>query len=154
MDSVHNCCRERCHDALRQVEWYATRWTIEEYHKCLKTGCAVEQRQLTTAAGLERLLGFLAIVALRLLQLRTLARTEPTLLAEDFVPPVMLNVLVARRQLPQLPLTLADFWRSLARLGGFIGRRGDGSPGWQTLWRGWSRLQDLCWAASLAVEDR
>lgn len=123
-------------DALRQVEWYATRWTIEEDHKCLKTGCAVEQRQLTTADGLERLLGFLAIVALRLLQLRTWARTAPTLLAEDFVPSLMLNVLVARLQLPQLPLTLGDFWRSLARLGGFVGRRGDGSPGWQTLWRG------------------
>jgi len=59
--------------ALLQVDWYALRWVIEEYHKCLKTGCALEQRQLTTASGLERLLGFLAIVAVRLLQLRTRA---------------------------------------------------------------------------------
>lgn len=77
-------------DALIQVEWYAMRWTIEEYHKCLKTGCAMEQRQLTTADGLERLLGFLAIVSLRLLQLRTLARTDPTLPIEQAVPVVML----------------------------------------------------------------
>jgi len=83
-------------DALAQVEWYATRWTIEEDHKCLKTGCAIEQRQLTTAEGLERLLGFLTIVALRLLQLRTLARTHPTLPADDYVPALMLNVLVAQ----------------------------------------------------------
>lgn len=44
--------------AVRQLEWYTTRWTIEEYHKCLKTICAVEQRQLTSADGLERLLGY------------------------------------------------------------------------------------------------
>ena len=34
-----------------QVDWYAHRWIIEEYHKCLKSGCAVQARQLTTAVG-------------------------------------------------------------------------------------------------------
>lgn len=135
-------------DALMQVDWYATRWIIEEYHKCLKTGCAVERRQLTTAEGLERLVGFLAIVALRLLQLRTLARMHPASPAQTAVPEVFIQVLTARLQLPQPPRTLGEFWQALARLGGFIGRRGDGSPGWQTLWRGWFRLQDLCWGAS------
>ncbi len=33
----------------------------------------------------------------------------------------------------------------------FIGRKGDGEPGWQTLWRGWQRLQDLSWGAALAA---
>lgn len=138
--------------ALLQVDWYAVRWVIEEYHKCLKTGCAVEQRQLTTAAGLERFLGFLAIVAVRLLQLRTLSRSHPQHLASSVVPPIMLKVLMARLGLPKWELTLAEFWRGLARLGGFIGRKSDGNPGWQTLWRGWSRLQDMSWGASLAVE--
>ncbi len=140
-------------DALTQVEWYATRWTIEEYHRCLKTGCAVEQRQLKSADGLERLLGFLAIVAVRLLQLRTLARTHPDSPARDAVPAMMLNILTARLHLPHLPRTLGEFWHSLARLGGFIGRKGDGSPGWQTLWRGWSRLQDFCWGTAFAGEQ-
>ncbi|MCY7320364.1 MAG: IS4 family transposase [Phormidesmis sp. CAN_BIN36] len=40
-----------------QVEWYGTRWLIEEYHKCLKTGCRVEQRQLETAAGVDATVG-------------------------------------------------------------------------------------------------
>lgn len=64
-----------------QVDWYAHRWVIEEYHKCLKSGCAVQARQLTTAVGLQRVLGFLAIVAVKLLQLRMLSRTEPECLA-------------------------------------------------------------------------
>jgi hypothetical protein len=29
---------------------------------------------------------------------------------------------------------------AVARLGGFIGRKSDGMPGWQTIWRGWQRL--------------
>ena len=30
--------------------------------------------------------------------------------------------------------------RRLAGLGGFLGRKGDGVPGWITLWRGVSKL--------------
>jgi Transposase Tn5 dimerisation domain len=26
-------------------------------------------------------------------------------------------------------------------LGGFLGRKGDGDPGWMTIWRGWDKLQ-------------
>jgi len=28
------------------IGWYARRWTIEELHRILKTGCKVEERQL------------------------------------------------------------------------------------------------------------
>jgi len=31
----------------------------------------------------------------------------------------------------------------VAQLGGFLGRKGDGEPGTQTLWRGLQRLDDL-----------
>ncbi|MBK9313803.1 MAG: IS4 family transposase [Acidobacteria bacterium] len=51
--SVHNADQ-----ALMIIEWYEHRWLIEEYHKCLKTGCAIEQRQLTTAQALQACLGF------------------------------------------------------------------------------------------------
>jgi hypothetical protein len=44
-------------------------------------------------------------------------------------------------------VTIAEFWRGVAMLGGFIGRKGDGEPGWQTLWDGWRRLQDTEWGA-------
>ena len=50
-----------------------------------------------------------------------------------------------RRYLQQRkgPLTVRDFVRGVARLGGFLGRKHDGDPGVQTLWRGYQRLQDL-----------
>ena len=42
------------------------------------------------------------------------------------------------------------FWRGVAQLGGFLGRKGDGEPGWQSLWRGWQELQLLLQGVELA----
>lgn len=139
--------------ALRLLDWYACRWVIEEYHKCLKSGCVMEQRQLRTARRLEAVLGFLAVVAVRLLQLRALSREAPDLLAQGAVPPAMLLILAARLKKPPSATTRGEFWRVLAGLGGFLGRWSDGDPGWQTLWRGWQRLQDMCWGAEFAAEE-
>src|SRR5207247_1441705 len=65
---------EQCMKAARA---YGARWLIEEYHKALKSGTGVEQSQLTTAARLEALLGVLALVAVRLLDMKLQARLEP-----------------------------------------------------------------------------
>ncbi len=139
------------YSVLEQLEWYACRWVIEEYHKCLKTGCAIEARQLSTAAGLIRLMGFLGIVAVRLLQLRTLSRQEPEQLASTVVPGELIEILQVRlRRVSPEPMRLGEFWRLVARLGGFLGRKSDGQPGWQTLWKGWLKLQDLYWGVQFA----
>jgi len=138
---------------LLQLEWYACRWLIEEYHKCLKTGCAIESRQLATAERLMTLAGFFTLVALRLLQLRTLSRDYPERPACEVVPEVMVRVVVARLGLFSTQLTLGEFWRAVARMGGFIGRKSDGQPGWQSLWSGWLRLQDLCWGAAWGMSS-
>lgn len=126
---------------------------IEEYHKCLKTGCAVEKRQLESTKSLVTLLGFLAVVAVRLLQLRGISRTHPQLPADYFVPPIMLQILLARFSLSSHNLTIGEFWKNVARLGGFLGRNSDGLPGWQTLWRGWNRLMDMCWAVDFTTQS-
>jgi Transposase DNA-binding/Transposase Tn5 dimerisation domain len=131
--------------ALERIEWYRCRWVVEEYHKALKTGCAMEQRQLQSAQGLLALLGLLAIVAVRLLQWRTVARTAPDTPASPVVEPELLDTVVRLRGGSADRMTVDQFWRAVAGLGGFLGRKGDGDPGWQTLWRGWQRLQDLCW---------
>lgn len=134
--------------AQRYVYWYSLRWLIEEYHKALKTGCAVEQRQLTSAHALKNVLAFLAVVAVRLLQLRCLARSHPTEQAAGRVDPSLLHCLAARFGTDPATMTVHTFWHSVARLGGFLARRHDGDPGWQTLWKGWLRLQDMAWAGS------
>jgi len=43
-------------------------------------------------------------------------------------------------------------WSSnvVARLGGFLARKSDGTPGWLTLWRGWQKLTLLVQGFALA----
>jgi hypothetical protein len=137
-------------DALERVRWYTCRWLVEDYHQCLKTGCAIEKRQLDRGADIERLLGFLGPIAGRLLQLRNLARSLPEIQAITYIDPLVIQMLQLR--LPQLAgksLTLAEFWRAVAQLGGHLGRRRDGPPGWRTIWRGWNQLSDLVEGARL-----
>ena len=43
---------------------------------------------------------------------------------------------------PRTPPTLTEAVRMLGRLGGHLGRKGDGDPGMTVLWRGWLRLYD------------
>lgn len=41
---------------------------------------------------------------------------------------------------PQAPPTLGAAMRTVARIGGFLGRKGDGDPGATVLWRGLDKL--------------
>lgn len=141
---------ETVEDALERIQWYSHRWLTEEYHQCLKTGCAIEKRQLDHADDICRLLGFCGPIAVRLLQIRQMARLDPDAPAVAHVDPLTVQILVERLpRTPAQPLTLHDFWRGVAQLGGYQGRRGDGPPGWRTIWRGWQYLNDLVAGARL-----
>ncbi|MFZ5875665.1 MAG: IS4 family transposase [Nitrospirota bacterium] len=130
--------------ANRVIEYYEQRPMIEDFHKCWKTGCHVEERQYATAARLERVAGLLSVVAVRLLQLRTAARETPARPAAEVAPHAWIEMLRTVRKIPATrPLTIRDFVRQLAGLGGHLLRKGDGEPGWITLWRGYEKLQLL-----------
>jgi hypothetical protein len=137
-------------EAWERADWYTCRWLVEDYHQCLKTGCSLEQRHLQTYDGLVRLLGFLALIAVRLLQLRELARLEPERLASAALPGDLVRVVAHLADVPVEELTLGSFWRTVARQGGHQGRKGDGPPGWKTLWRGWLDIQLLLEGVHLA----
>lgn len=127
-------------DAWRIVEWYEKRPLIEEYHKCLKTGCRVESRQYQTGDRLAPVIGLLSVLAVRLLQLKTVARDTPEQPALQVVPTSWLKALPMLRNQNKPIKTVREFFRGLAGLGGFLGRKGDGEPGWQTIWRGLETL--------------
>jgi hypothetical protein len=139
--------------AQEKVDWYCQRWTIEQYHKALKTGCRVEQRQVRTVERFLPLLGFYAVVAVRLLQLRATARLEPDAPTKE--PPAMQALLAGALGLAvDRVATRRGFCHALARLGGFLGRKSDGEPGWQTLWRGHQALLLILLGADLATSGR
>ncbi|WP_237229298.1 IS4 family transposase [Rubinisphaera sp. JC750] len=139
---------ESAEQAEQILDYYSQRWAIEEYHKALKTGCRVEQRYYETAEGLESVTGILVIVAVQLLRLRTLAEQAPERPAAKIVPQEWVETLVQARQrsgprarqLTAATMTLAEFVLHLGGLGGHLGRKGDGRPGWQSLWCGLEKL--------------
>ena len=125
-------------DAWQIIEYYERRWLIEEFHKAIKTGCRLEARQFMEAHRLEAVAAFTSVLAVRLLQLKTVATTSPDLPAERVVPKIWLKMLGALRK--RKLTTVRDFFRHLAGLGGFLMRKRDGNPGWITLWRGLDKL--------------
>lgn len=147
---VTSVLTETVGQAKERVQWYTCRWLTEDYHQCLKTGCAIEKRQLDHGDDIQRLLGFLGPIAVRLLQMRNIARVQPQIPAASHIDPMMVDVLSQRLQWTVTePLTMGDFWRGVAQLGGYQGRRGDGPPGWKIIWRGWLYLNDLTTGARL-----
>jgi hypothetical protein len=137
--------------AMEVIGYYEKRWLIEEWHKALKTGCQVERRQLGTSHALEALAGLLSVVAVRLLQLKELGRREPGRAAAELVPSRYVALVHRARKGRGDPgqWTIRDFIRGVAGLGGFLGRKGDGEPGWITIWRGWEVLHWMLQGAQL-----
>lgn len=129
------------------VTWYSNRWLIERFHYVLKSGCRLEERQLRSAARLERFLAVCNQVAWRLLWLTYQARITPEASCEVALERDEWQALYAThhqtQQVPDTPPSLHEAVRWIARLGGFLGRKSDGDPGVNVLWRGWQRLQDI-----------
>jgi hypothetical protein len=143
-------------DACQRVDWYSTRWTIEEYHKVLKTGCGIETLQFTTEARLQPAIALLSVVALHLLNLRDASRSPDAQIrpATDIFPHQVVEVLSLWRYGRRQILNVHDFFFALARLGGHQNRKHDHPPGWLVLWRGWTKLQAKVEIAPLLRQKR
>jgi hypothetical protein len=131
----------------RVVDAYRSRWMIEEFFKALKTGCAYEKRQLETFHALVNALAVFAVIAWRLLVLRSTARLNPDAPATDALTPEQVRVLktLSSMKEPGVPkidmpanATAQDALLAVARLGGHI--KNNGPPGWQVLGRGYDSL--------------
>ena len=132
-------------EARRIVGRYTARWWVEEYHKALKSGAGVEDSQLERAGRLESLIAVLAVVAVRLLNTKMLARSRPEgAEARESFGREALAILESKFGRPKGGWTNQNVLVATARLGGFLARKHDGMPGWQTIWRGWQRLMWMC----------
>lgn len=131
-------------DALERLEWYAARWSIEQWHKILKDGCRIEMRQLHSAERLKRLITVYAVIAWRIFYATLLARLVPDMSCTAILQQEEWEALYCRIHNTPIPVATAPPLRQsvrwIARLGGFLGRAGDGEPGSKTLWRGFQQL--------------
>jgi hypothetical protein len=86
----------------------------------------------------------ISIIGIRLFQLKLVGRSDRSGRASGRVPTAWLTALkLLRPKLAVSKITVYNYFREVAKLGGFLGRTGDGEPGWQTIWRGYRKIQSL-----------
>lgn len=137
--------------ALYVIDIYTHRWVIEDFHKCLKSGCKLEARQFDSLAALTNVLAMLNITAVGLLRMRYLARHKPDEPAQSVLSTEKIKLAqhLADQYLKPIDLKYAHpqsiLWLILllARMGGHQGIKQKGLPGWQTLWKGYQLFEKI-----------
>ena len=139
-------------DATYILTLYSKRWTIEDFHKCYKTGCSIEQRQFDSRKTLTTAIAFLALPAIVLLRSRYLAKINPDVSINEIITDEETRNIVntlAKKYLKPIDLTICKenivlWWTLLlGRMGGHQGFKQKGLPGWQTIWKGYSYFQQV-----------
>ena len=142
--------------AEQVIGWYLARWEIEMLFHVFKNGCKIEAMQLGDIENIERALILYLIVAWRIARLMRLGRTCPEMDAallfdsDEWRAAYILN----KQKPPQMPPTLNQVVRLVARLGGFLARKGDGEPGVKTVWLGMQRVIDFAAGAKYSRYHR
>ena len=140
----------------RVVGYYECRWLIEEFHKAWKSGCRIEFRRLQSLGNLERMMAVTAMIAVRLLQIQALAKLRSTDSCTPILSTSQWQCLFAKmepeRPIPKRPPTIAWALEAIARLAGWRDTKRTGQIGWQTLWRGWAKLEELTEGWNLATQ--
>lgn len=134
-------------DAYERLDWYARRWGIEIYHRILKSGCRSEARQLESATRLRNCLAIDMVIAWRIHHLTYLGKETPevpcTVYFSESEWKALCTFVNKTKQAPSRPPSLNEAVYLLGKLGGHLGRNGDGYPGSEVLWRGMARLADI-----------
>lgn len=128
--------------ALYIAKLYEKRWLVEEYHKALKSGTKIEHSQLGSMDKIDALLGILAVLAVRLLGLKN-GRDDDDLFTPEDDEQIIVEILEHKGLRPKEGWTRTGYVRAIARVGGFLARKGDGEPGWQSIWTGMFRLLSM-----------
>lgn len=139
--------------ALEVAGWYARRWTVEVLHRVLKTGCRVEKRQLRKMDRMRPMVAIDLVVACYVMSLASAARTRPEQPAERWLGGSSCEALLGHRRGTGSPgsvpdngpdeLTVGEAVAYIAKLGGHLGRKGDGPPGAEVIWRGLAKLEAI-----------
>ena len=123
------------------------RWTIETFHKILKSGCRAEQSKLRTAERLVNLLATFCILSWRIFWLTMLNRSKrsarPTLAFTRLEVDLLNRLTPTLRRKQTQPASLSTCLTQLARLGDYLVRASDPPPGNTVIWRGIAHLTDI-----------
>jgi hypothetical protein len=135
--------------ACTVVKWYRCRWEMEVFFRVLKQGCQIEQLRLQTDQRLLNAIAIYLIIAWRVHLITMAGRAYPEVSCEVVFEPREWHTIYTMQhhhRPPQAPPVLHDMVRSLAQLGGFLARKGDGEPGIKSIWQGYQRLHEFIYA--------
>jgi hypothetical protein len=134
--------------ALLKISWYRRRWAIEEFHKILKSGCAVEDCRLQTAERLKRYIALFCLIAWRIFWMVHISRADPSAPAQVVLTNTEIMTICSLerfsdKKLSPHRMTVRQAILAIAALGGHLARKLDPPPGCTALWRGWQRLASM-----------
>ena len=135
--------------SLDIVLLYACRWEIEVFFRVLKTGCKVEELQLKEDERIKPAIALYMVVAWRVMYVMKLGRECPDLPCDMVFEEdewKALWVIAHGYDALQKKPTLGAFLLTVAEFGGYLGRKSDGPPGPESIWRGLTRVKDFALA--------
>ncbi|TDN57722.1 IS4 family transposase [Paraburkholderia sp. BL10I2N1] len=134
-------------DTLERLGWYARRWTIESWHRVLKSGCSIEKRQFGNLERFVRSTALFAVISWRIMYATLLGRADPDLSCEVLLQPDEWRALHSRTHRTSKPPTaipsLGEVVLWIAKLGGYLNRKHDHPPGPTVMWRGFLVLHEI-----------
>ena len=133
--------------AIDKVQLYSMRWNIELFHKIMKSGFAMEKAQLRDGERLKKYITLKSILAWRIFWITRYFHEAKSRNCELAFSEHEWKILYRKYNpgstVPKKPPKIGEVYHWLGKLGGFIGRKGDGDPGFMSIWRGWMRFTSL-----------
>lgn len=131
--------------ALDIIHYYTLRWRIEDFHVVLKQGAHIEQLQFETQEALKNAIVVYSIVAITVLRIRYLSKSQPQLPIQEagfevqdvqILVTYLTKVRKIKIAMPNQP-TIADFAQCLALLA--TGNKNN--TGIRALWTGFREFK-------------
>jgi hypothetical protein len=140
--------------ACERISWYSRRWGIEVYHRTIKSGCRIEDRRLDDVSSLAACLAIDLVVAWRVCWLTMIGRERPETPCDQFFSEEEWRVLSAwaTGKMAQTPPDAQQMTRWIGKLGGWLARGKQDSPGTTCMWRGLLRLPSMAQGYLLALQ--
>jgi hypothetical protein len=140
-------------DACQRLSWYSRRWSIEVYHRTIKSGCRIEDRRLQDTESLEACVALDLVVAWRIHWLTRVGREKPNTPCDQILKEQEWRVLSAwatGTMAAKVP-SVQDATRWIGKMGGWLARGKQDNPGTTCIWRGLVRLPTLVQGYILAL---
>jgi len=134
-------------EAIDKVKLYSMRWNIELLHKIMKSGFAMEKAQLRDGERLRKYITLKSILSWRIFWMTRFFNEAKSknceLIFSSHEWKILFRKTHPESDVPKKIPKIGEAYHWLGKLGGFIGRTGDGDPGFISIWRGWTRFTNL-----------